>query len=1316
MKSAKVLYKIAFFIIALMVAVFTVGYAFAWFLDRKDDAEFSITGKSAGAYFESGTGTETNPFIISNTTHMHNLAVLQNTGKLDQKYYYEIKKGVNIDMSGRYIPPIGNDAHPFIGDFNGNGQSLANLNVTTNKTLLKDEYPAHARPAYEFSQAVGLFGMTGASSEIHNVILDNPSVDVSATDTLYSSTEGAYAGLAIGLVNGKASSIGVRALNEGSTLDVKVAGYSTFNSILGALGDGVTSSVTGGGHGQGGSGASFGATFDVASMLSRLEKIEINKKSDTPSYLLPDIDEKNDYPTPASGAKIAFSVDESASTYTGANAAEVIAKNNVGYFLGNQNKINVKQLNFGNPLIQPESEWSDWYTEEIVSGQPVHQSPEQSGKVPAWFYTYDDYISTNDGTVYSSGTGFRALTDAEFEDLPENLKNVLPEAGEQKTFTTIRISQSMGDAQNWGSLTNNQWSYHGQISWMGRTYGKGFRGADGTAVDENGNTIEPDVIYDEDGKYVSGDYYVHSGAATKSFNSYTGGIALPNNAVWFKPAQLGKFRFIMFADKNGQSFVMRKITRKLATPDNPFATNPTVSDGSDVTLETIIQQKLPQNVFFYYEHEVTQEELAAGNVEYLLQMYDSSGAFFIYLDIGASATDDVSSIDREKSVSAVDFIYDGVEIEQTDEILGVGNFIVSTSGEKALYQASRTSIWFENITKVLNMVYLRLNGDTGSNEGHSDHNGKTICLVGSTEGEEKTAISTNSEVKATFATYVCPTIGGGSGTVSGGGGSTTSPSISGSSLALMGSTLQLRANNFAGTVTWSSSNTSVATVNSDGLVTPVAEGTTVITATDGTASVTKTINVIMKNVAVTGISLNKTSLNLTAGASETLTATIEPADATNTNVTWSSGDVSVATVDNNGKVTAVAAGTATITVTTADGSFTATCEVTVEAAQTAYHYGTFTFTANSASASPDSTGKVDGILTNNGAAESGGTWTFSGNAQTVNLALNVEQGKVITISIRGKRNSDKAQGINVYEGSDNLGKVVGTIDLTSTEAEGASTVQYTATSGGIVNLALGRSAGGGTALTQIVVTISDGAGTPDPTPTVSGISIAGAPTEMTVSDTATLTAAVTMSDGSTYAGNVEWTSDAEDVATVADGVVTAKTAGSVTITATAGGKTATCTITVKAATPAGTVITYTPSGTSLIADKTSTSSSLTLNGGGFEAGTASWSGTINGEEKSYTSALRPAGSGRYLEINVAAGTKVSVAFGGNYGSNNTTGKIWFGAVNNTAEADAIISGTSTNSGKNASGLLEWTFDTDGTYYLLFDGSKPSIFAVVITEA
>ena len=82
-------------------------------------------------------------------------------------------------------------------------------------------------------------------------------------------------------------------------------------------------------------------------------------------------------------------------------------------------------------------------------------------------------------------------------------------------------------------------------------------------------------------------------------------------------------------------------------------------------------------------------------------------------------------------------------------------------------------------------------------------------------------------------------------------------------------------------------------------------------------------------VAVTGVALNKTSTTLKFGGSETLVATVSPDDAENKNVTWSSNNENVVTVDGNGVLTTVGVGNATITVTTVDGNHKATCDVTV---------------------------------------------------------------------------------------------------------------------------------------------------------------------------------------------------------------------------------------------------------------------------------------------------------------------------------------------------------------------------------------------------
>ena len=135
------------------------------------------------------------------------------------------------------------------------------------------------------------------------------------------------------------------------------------------------------------------------------------------------------------------------------------------------------------------------------------------------------------------------------------------------------------------------------------------------------------------------------------------------------------------------------------------------------------------------------------------------------------------------------------------------------------------------------------------------------------------------------------------------------------------------------TVAWSSSNEQVATVNANGAVTAVSIGTatiTIITA-DGARTATATVIVTPAPILVTGVTLNRNTLELAIDASETLIATITPANATNRDVTWSSSNTAVATVNANGLVTAVAGGTTTITVTTADGGRTATCVVKVTA-------------------------------------------------------------------------------------------------------------------------------------------------------------------------------------------------------------------------------------------------------------------------------------------------------------------------------------------------------------------------------------------------
>lgn len=132
------------------------------------------------------------------------------------------------------------------------------------------------------------------------------------------------------------------------------------------------------------------------------------------------------------------------------------------------------------------------------------------------------------------------------------------------------------------------------------------------------------------------------------------------------------------------------------------------------------------------------------------------------------------------------------------------------------------------------------------------------------------------------------------------------------------------------TVKWASSDTSVATVTSGGVVKGIGIGTATITATaaDG-ASKAQSYEITVGN-KITGLSLSSTSISIAESKTATLTPKITPTNAIIQTLTWTSSNTSVATVNSNGVITAKAAGTAVITAKTTDGTNkSATCTVTV---------------------------------------------------------------------------------------------------------------------------------------------------------------------------------------------------------------------------------------------------------------------------------------------------------------------------------------------------------------------------------------------------
>lgn len=167
----------------------------------------------------------------------------------------------------------------------------------------------------------------------------------------------------------------------------------------------------------------------------------------------------------------------------------------------------------------------------------------------------------------------------------------------------------------------------------------------------------------------------------------------------------------------------------------------------------------------------------------------------------------------------------------------------------------------------------------------------------------------------------------------------TSISLSDESVSLdPGQTHQLTAtvlpeNAYNKEVTFTSSDTTVVQVNNEGLITAVGGGSAEITVATTDGSVTAVCTVLVRQ-PVNGVTLDVIYVELSVGDNITLTATVNPAAATERGVSFSSSDASIVSVTENGEITALKEGTATITVTSAEGGYTDECVVVVSAPQT----------------------------------------------------------------------------------------------------------------------------------------------------------------------------------------------------------------------------------------------------------------------------------------------------------------------------------------------------------------------------------------------
>ena len=391
------------------------------------------------------------------------------------------------------------------------------------------------------------------------------------------------------------------------------------------------------------------------------------------------------------------------------------------------------------------------------------------------------------------------------------------------------------------------------------------------------------------------------------------------------------------------------------------------------------------------------------------------------------------------------------------------------------------------------------------------------------------------------------------------------------------------------TVTWTSSNTAVATVDANGKVTAVAPGTAVIVVTtkDGGKTASCTVTVSSTTVPVESITLDKTSLSLAEGETATILATVSPDNATNKAVNWTSSNTAVATVDANGNVTAVSAGTIVIIASTADGGKTAFCNVTVTAS--AVPVESVSLNKSTLSLEEGTSETLTATVNPSNATNKNVTWSSSDAAvatvdanglvtavapgTTVIIVSTEDGGKMATCTVTVTASAVAVESVSLNKStlsleegaSETLTATVNPSNATDKSVTWSSSNTAVATvdaNGKVTAVAAGEA--------EITVTTTDGAKTATCTVTVTASAVAVESVSLNKTELSlivgaeeTLTATVLPENAENKA--VTWSSSDESVATVdANGKVKAIAIGEAVITVTTadGGKTASCTVTV----------------------------------------------------------------------------------------------------------------------------------------------------------
>lgn len=624
---------------------------FSWF-DTKIQVDDGVFGESGAAYFAGGSGTESEPFILTNQRHFYNLAWLQYLGYFNEttttdgietikkQYYFKLDNDINCN--GLAIPPIGTTKFPFIGSFDGNNHIISNYTITDTYDKLvshpaeidkdgNDYHTSATDTTIKYCSIVGTFGVIGSYDNIPSATYDTsiPNLSNLYLDdvTISTKTSNVLVGCFAGYVNSTIDNCGVHYVKfDIGASTSKISGFDNVSeyALIGSYNKEKYSYD----QDSSGSGNDYGTSTNLRDLYERIKVVDSTmiKK-----------DDQGDSLVIAKQYAIPFDFDTTSSIVHGSGKTSVTT--------------NVKKSD------------NEFYT---VVEKEINAS--YASTIPV--------ASTGTNIGYYSGGEVKVYEDF-FSSANVNFDNM-------KTAGNSQISVD-SDTEHINKI---------------KTYLK-------TAVSSTSTYRKGDTAMVLSGTYF-GDGYSSRGTAFPNSNdnylvvkdakvgSWTGDLFIPARGIWVAPTKPGRFEFVAINTKTSAyanaSISIFRLKRSTANDYSTGFSNTTYIQQKDFTNDMCgctIYGGSNAYTPYYYGVDVTQDDIDNG-YEFFITKYasDSNNPYIVYLDIGTTGSDGDSS--KLTNLGEFDFV---TKID--DSLTTIKAYDSSTSSYVANSSYSKSNVTFK---------------------------------------------------------------------------------------------------------------------------------------------------------------------------------------------------------------------------------------------------------------------------------------------------------------------------------------------------------------------------------------------------------------------------------------------------------------------------------------------------------------------------------------------------------------------------------------------------------------------------------------------